>query len=87
MDNHQGLGPQLETIVNQLVSGGRYNSRDDVLREGVRLVEEREKRVAALSAALARGVADAEAGRVQPLADVADRLIAKYQAMAEERGV
>ncbi len=87
MDNHQGLGPQLETIVNQLVSGGRYNSRDDVLREGVRLVEEREKRVAALSAALARGVADAEAGRVRPLADVADRLIAKYQAMAEERGV
>ena len=87
MDNHQGLGPQLETIVNQLVSGGRYNSRDDVLREGVRLVEEREKRVAALSSALARGVADAEAGRVRPLADVADRLIAKYQAMAEERGV
>jgi antitoxin ParD1/3/4 len=56
-----------------------------VLREGVRLVEEREKRLAALDAALARGVADADAGRVKPAADVFDRLESKYKAMAEKR--
>jgi putative addiction module CopG family antidote len=31
----------LESVVNQLVESGRYNSKSEVLREGVRLVEER----------------------------------------------
>jgi antitoxin ParD1/3/4 len=53
-----------------------------VLREGVRLIEEREKRLAALDAAILRGVADADAGRVTPAAEVRDRLVAKYRGMA-----
>ena len=77
------LGNRLEDVVNQLVSTGRYNSKSEVLREGVRLVEEREKRLAALDAALAKGIADADAGRVKPAEDVLDRLEAKYKAMAE----
>jgi len=56
-----------------------------VLREGVRLVEEREKTLAALDAALARGLADAEAGRVKPAAEVGARLIAKYEHLADDR--
>ncbi|CDX46559.1 conserved hypothetical protein [Mesorhizobium sp. ORS 3359] len=79
------LGERLEDVVNRLVSTGRYNSKSEVLREGVRLVEEREKRLAALDAALARGVADADAGRVKPAADVFDRLESKYKAMAKKR--
>ncbi|MER9233164.1 type II toxin-antitoxin system ParD family antitoxin [Mesorhizobium sp. M0622] len=75
------LGNRLEDVVNQLVSTGRYNSKSEVLREGVRLVEEREKRLAALDAALAKGVSDADAGRVKPAEDVLDRLEAKYKAM------
>jgi antitoxin ParD1/3/4 len=78
------LGNRLEDVVNQLVSTGRYNSKSEVLREGVRLVEEREKRLAALDAALAKGVTDADAGRVKPAEDVLDRLEAKYKAMAEK---
>ncbi len=35
--------------------------------------------------ALARGLADAEAGRVAPIGDVADRLRAKYRAMEQNR--
>ena len=77
------LGNRLEEIVNQLVSTGRYNSKSEVLREGVRLVEEREKRLAALDAALAKGISDAAAGRVKPGDEVLDRLEAKYKAMAE----
>ncbi|NIK48976.1 putative transcriptional regulator [Variibacter gotjawalensis] len=34
------------------------------MREGVRLVQERETRLAVLDAALARGLADADAGRI-----------------------
>ena len=77
------LGTRLEDIVNQLVSTGRYNSKSEVLREGVRLVEEREKRLAALDAALAKGISDSDAGRVKSGDEVLDRLEAKYKAMAE----
>ncbi|KKB11120.1 addiction module antitoxin [Devosia geojensis] len=74
------LGETLEKVVNDLVATGRYNSKSEVLREGVRLVQEREAR---LRAALERGLQDAEEGRVKPLDEVAERLIAKYRNMAE----
>ncbi|UVK40972.1 type II toxin-antitoxin system ParD family antitoxin [Mesorhizobium sp. AR10] len=77
------LGNRLEDVVNQLVSTGRYNSKSEVLREGVRLVEEREKRLAALDAALAKGIGEADAGQLKPAEDVLDRLEAKYKAMAK----
>ncbi len=85
MPSSANLGPHLERYVTELVRTGRYHSRSEVLREGVRLVEEREKKLAALDAALARGLADAEAGRVKPIGDVADRLQAKYRAMEPTR--
>jgi antitoxin ParD1/3/4 len=78
------LGAPLEEFVNQLVKSGRYNSKSEVLREGVRIIQEREMRLAALDAAIARGVADAEAGRVKPAEEVFARLEAKYKAQAGE---
>ena len=53
------LGKQLEQAVTQLVATGRYGSKSEVLREGVRLVQERESRLAALDASIARGLTDA----------------------------
>ncbi len=76
----------LERTVEQLVASGRYNSKSEVLREGVRLVEEREKRLSALDALLARGLEDEEAGRIAPANDVFDRLTAKYEALARAKG-
>jgi len=75
------LGNKLESVVAKLVATGRYNSKSEVLREGVRLVQEREARLAKLNAALARGLADAEAGRVKPADEVFDRLEKKYRKM------
>ena len=60
------LGQQLESFVAQLVAAGRYNSKSEVLREGVRLVQDREARLAALDASIARGIADADATRIGP---------------------
>jgi antitoxin ParD1/3/4 len=77
----------LESVLNRLVDSGRYNSKSEVLREGIRLVDERERRLEALDAALARGLADVEAGRVRPIQDVFDELKARYTKMAEERGL
>ncbi|CVI56302.1 addiction module antitoxin [Agrobacterium deltaense] len=87
MASSANLGRHLEGYVSDLVKSGRYNSRSEVLREGVRLVEEREKRLAALDLAIARGIADADAGRTTPIDDVASQLSAKYRKMAEERGL
>jgi antitoxin ParD1/3/4 len=80
------LGKQLEALVAKLVESGRYNSKSEVLREGVRLIEEREARLAALDAAIARGLADAEAGRTKPVEEVFARLDRKYRAMARKAG-
>jgi antitoxin ParD1/3/4 len=77
------LGAQLESFVAKLVESGRYNSKSEVLREGVRLIQEREARLSALDASLARGLADADAGRVKPAADVFDRLEEKYRGLAK----
>lgn len=85
MASSANLGQRLEDYVSELIKTGRYQSRSEVLREGIRLVEEREKRLAVLDDAIARGLADADAGRVTPVRDVADKLAAKYRKMAEER--
>ena len=79
------LGQTLEAFVARLVASGRYNSKSEVLREGVRLIQEREARLAALDASIARGLADAEAGRTKPAAAVFDRLEDKYRALAANR--
>lgn len=78
------LGQQLESFVTSLVATGRYNSKSEVLREGVRLIQDRETRLAALDASIARGLADADAGRTTPADGVFDRLEAKYRTMSAE---
>ena len=79
------LGERLEAVIAGLVASGRYSSRDKALRASVILLDERERKLAALDAALARGLADYEAGRVSPAADVFDRLEAKYFAMTDKQ--
>ncbi|SPL62528.1 type II toxin-antitoxin system ParD family antitoxin [Ochrobactrum soli] len=77
------LGKQLENYIQQLVETGRYGSKSEVLREGVRLVQDRETKLAALDASIMRGMADADAGHTRPAGEVLDRLDAKYRAMAK----
>jgi len=76
------LGGSLESYITELVRTGRYNSKSEILREGVRLVQEREARLAVLDASIARGLADADAGRVTDAPSMFDRLEAKYRAKA-----
>ncbi|WEK04495.1 MAG: type II toxin-antitoxin system ParD family antitoxin [Candidatus Devosia phytovorans] len=64
------LGENLEKVVNDLVENGRYNSKSEVLREGVRLVQEREAAFQRLAAKLQAGQDDIDAGRVQPAEEV-----------------
>ncbi len=80
------LGDQLEDFVTGLVASGRYASEDQVLREGVRLILEREARLASLDDAIAEGIEAAEAGDAKPSSEVFARLEAKYRALAESAG-
>ncbi|WP_442581726.1 type II toxin-antitoxin system ParD family antitoxin [Mesorhizobium sp. ASY16-5R] len=76
------LGETLEQVVTELVANGRYNSKSEVLREGVRLVQEREARLRTLHAAIECGIADADAGRVEDAEVFLDQLEQKYLRMA-----
>lgn len=60
----------LEQVVADLVRDGRYGSKSEVLRTGVRLVQEREAALAALLAKLGEGIADADAGNLMSTEEV-----------------
>lgn len=79
------LGQQLEAFVARLVESGRYGSKSEVLREGVRLIQDRETQLAALDAVIERAVADSEADKGKPADAVFDRLEARYRALASEK--
>lgn len=51
------LGDRWEKFVERAVKQGRYGSASEVVREGLRLVEEREARLAALRETLDRSIA------------------------------
>lgn len=67
------LTDQQAAMVERLVRTGRYQNASEVLRDGLRLVQQREAedaaRLEALRAAVAVGVADIAAGRVHDFAD------------------
>lgn len=63
LTDHQSL------LLERLVGSGRYQNASEVLREGLRLVEQRDAedayRLKALKAAVNTGVADIDAGRAK----------------------
>ncbi|MGK9236120.1 type II toxin-antitoxin system ParD family antitoxin [Inquilinus limosus] len=52
------VGDRWERFVETLVKGGRYGSASEVVREGLRLVEERETKLRALQETLDRSIAE-----------------------------
>ena len=67
------LTDQQATMIERLVHSGRYQNASEVLRDGLRLVQQREAedkaRVAALRQAARIGLADFAAGRYRSFAD------------------
>ena len=79
------LGKSLEDFVETLVKSGRYGSRSEVLREGIRLVQEREAKARALDLLLAEAHADVEAGRTRPMDEVFDELLSELSALKDAK--
>ncbi len=61
------LTPELEQFVNFKVKSGLYNSASEVVREGLRLLQQRDElselKLEALRTEIQKGVDDLEAGR------------------------
>ena len=61
------MGKRWELFVEEQVKQGRYKSQSEVVREGLRLVEEREAKLADLKATIAASI---ERGGENSLSDV-----------------
>lgn len=85
MASSVNLGDKLDGVVDQLVSVGRYGSRSEVLREGVRLVMEREARLVRFEAEIQVGLDAVDRGDTQPAEQVRAELRERYDAMPAKR--
>lgn len=50
------LGPYFEEFIQQRVTEGRYNNASEVIRAGLRLLEEKEQYLTALKGAIEEGL-------------------------------
>ncbi|RWN02810.1 MULTISPECIES: type II toxin-antitoxin system ParD family antitoxin [Mesorhizobium] len=75
------LGDRWEAFVANIVKRGRYGSASEVVREGLRLVEEREEKLKALRAMLDKSFADDGEATEQ---DIDAAMEAKAEQLAKE---
>jgi antitoxin ParD1/3/4 len=84
------LTPDLETAIQRRLESGAYKSEVEVIRAGLRALdrdeEEKARRLIEFDAAIARGLADAKAGRVHPAEEVFNELRERIKQKAETRG-
>jgi antitoxin ParD1/3/4 len=78
MPDSYTLGKHFEVFVQSQLASGRYSDASEVLREALRLMESRERRLAPLDAAIEQGMADIKDGRVHAAEDVFAELKAHY---------
>lgn len=80
------LGARFEAFVKKQVASGRFNNASEVVRAGLRLLEDQEKlrtlRMAELRAAIKAGV---DSGPGIPAEAVFERLARKYAARTKTR--
>lgn len=84
MPTSVALSPHFEAFIREQVQSGRFNNVSEVVRAGLRLLEDHEQRqqleLEALRAEIAAGRAS---GPAKPADAVFDRLEAKYAAQAQ----
>ena len=58
------LGEHFEELINGQIESGRYSSASEVVRAGLRLLEEHERRIGAVRQALIDGEKSGDAGEL-----------------------
>jgi antitoxin ParD1/3/4 len=84
MPRSYALGARFESFVDAQVKSGRYNNASEVVRAGLRLLEDSEQLRELKLAELRRLVEEGrKSGEGNPAEDVFARLEAKYRALPE----
>jgi antitoxin ParD1/3/4 len=87
MPTSVALGPHFEEFIKEQLESGRFNNASEVVRAGLRLLEDQEKlqalKLVELKAAIQAGIVS---GSGIPPEEVFDRLEKKYAAMGKGSG-
>ena len=84
MPSSYTLGDHFESFIKEQVDGGRYASASEVIRDGLRLLEEEHQRRQAMLESLRGEFAKGRrSGKPKAAAAVLDRLERKYSAMVK----
>ena len=84
MPSSYAIGDHFEQFIKTQLESGRYSSASEVVRDALRLMEEREQlRQIQLEQLRQQIRAGIDSGPSIPAEEVFDRLSAKYQAMAQ----
>jgi antitoxin ParD1/3/4 len=79
------LGGHFENFIDEQLRSGRYNNASEVVRDGLRMLEDRENlrqlKVAEIRQSIEESRKD---GRTTPADEVLSRLEAKYTAMSDK---
>lgn len=73
------LSTHFESFIREQINGGRYNNVSEVVRAGLRMLEETERQHAIEFLSLRAGLAAGQTSNEEPVAEpLLDRLQAKY---------
>ena len=79
MPSSFALGEHFEKLMDDLIASGRYNSKSEIVRDGLRAIEDRERlrelKLQDLRDAIQEGM---DSGPGIPAAEVRERLMSKY---------
>ncbi len=68
------FAPDVQQLLREQMAAGNYGSEDDLLRDALGTLIQRNEDLAAIK----EGIADMEAGRTRPLRDAAEEIGRKY---------
>lgn len=86
MTTSVALGSHFESFIHAQIASGRYNNVSEVMRDALRLMEEREENRRLRKNQLKRELlAGMKGGAGRDADEVLDRLEAKYMAMAKKK--
>ena len=79
------LGGHFESFIEEQVRSGRYNNASEVVRDGLRMLEDRENLRQLKIAEIRQSIEESRRdGRTKPADEVLSRLEAKYTEMSDK---